>query len=75
MLIELRPRVIHNHTEFTIFASPFASKKLKFSDHEALRFLNSQKKTGSRHAKCVEYIEEYFCPQIVWGIENKVASV
>ena len=46
-----------------------------FSDHEALRFLNSQKKFNARHAKWVEYIQAYtFILKHHAGTENKVAD-
>ncbi|PKA55669.1 putative mitochondrial protein [Apostasia shenzhenica] len=46
-----------------------------FSDHEALRYLNSQKKLNSRHAKWVEFLQEYtFVLKHKAGIENKVAD-
>jgi len=44
-----------------------------YSDHEALRFLNSQKKLNPRHAKWVEFIQAYtFILKHQAGIENKV---
>ena len=46
-----------------------------FSDHEALRFLSSQKKLNPRHAKWVEYIQAYtFILKYRAGTENKVAD-
>ena len=46
-----------------------------FSDHEALRFLSSQKKLNPRHAKWVEYIQAYtFVLKHRAGTENKVAD-
>ena len=46
-----------------------------FSDHEALRFLSSQKKLNPRHAKWVEYIQAYtFVLRHRAGTENKVAD-
>lgn len=46
-----------------------------FSDHEALRYLNSQKKLNPRHAKWVEFIQEYtFVLKHKSGVENKVAD-
>ena len=45
-----------------------------FSDHQALRYLNSQKKLNARHAKWVEFFNEYsFVINHRAGIENKVA--
>ncbi len=46
-----------------------------YSDHEALRFLNSQKKLNPRHAKWVEYIQAYtFVLKHKAGKENRVAD-
>ena len=46
-----------------------------FSDHEALRFLSSQKKLNPRHAKWVEFIQAYtFILKHHAGTENKVAD-
>ena len=46
-----------------------------YSDHEALRYLNSQKKLNPRHAKWVEYIQAYtFVLKHRAGTENKVAD-
>ena len=46
-----------------------------FSDHEALRFLSSQKKLNPRHAKWVEFIQAYtFVLKHHAGTENKVAD-
>ena len=46
-----------------------------YSDHEALRFLNSQKKLNSRHGNWVEFLQPY--PYVIKhkaGVENKVAD-
>ena len=46
-----------------------------YSDHEALRFLNSQKKLNSRHGSWVEFLQPY--PYVIKhkeGVENKVAD-
>ena len=46
-----------------------------YSDHEALRFLNSQKKLNSHHASWVEFLQPY--PYVInhkAGVENKVAD-
>lgn len=46
-----------------------------YSDHQALKFLNSQKKLGARHIKWVEYMQEF--PIILKhraGVENKAAD-
>ena len=46
-----------------------------FSDHQALRYLNSQKKLNARHAKWVEFFNEYsFVINHRSGIENKAAD-
>ena len=45
-----------------------------YSDHEALIFLNSQKKLNSRHDNWVEFLQPY--PYVIKhkaGVENKVA--
>ena len=45
-----------------------------FSDHQALRYLNSQKKLNARHAKWIEFLNEYsFVINHRFGIENKAA--
>ena len=44
-----------------------------FSDHQALRYLNSQKKLNARHAKWVEFFNEYsFVINHRSGIETKL---
>ena len=46
-----------------------------FSDHQALRYLNSQNKLNARYAKWVEFLNEYsFVINHRSGIENKVAD-
>ena len=46
-----------------------------FSDHQALRYLNSQKKLNAQHAKWVEFLNEYsFVINHCVGIENKVVG-
>ena len=46
-----------------------------YSDHEALRFLNSQKKLNPRHGKGVEFIQAYtFVLKHRAGTENRVAD-
>ena len=46
-----------------------------YSDHEALRFLNSQKKLNPRHGKWVEFIQVYtFVLKHHAGSENRVAD-
>ena len=45
------------------------------SDHEALRYLNSQKKLSHRHAKWVSFLQEYtFSLRHKTGLQNKVAD-
>ncbi|WKA05219.1 hypothetical protein VitviT2T_023197 [Vitis vinifera] len=46
-----------------------------YSDHEALRYLNSQKKLNSRHAKWSSFLQLFtFNLRHCAGIENKVAD-
>ena len=46
-----------------------------YSDHEALRFLNSQKKLNPRHAKWVEFLQAYtFILKHRMGVENQAAD-
>jgi len=46
-----------------------------YSDHEALRYLNSQKRLNARHSKWVEFMQDYtFVLKHKAGIENKVAD-
>ena len=46
-----------------------------YSDHEALRYLNSQKKLNHRHGHWVEYLQAYsFVLKHKSGIENKAAD-
>lgn len=46
-----------------------------YSDHEALRFLKSQKKLNSRHASWVSYLEKFsFVLQHKAGSSNNVAN-
>ena len=46
-----------------------------FSYHQALRYLNSQKKLNARYAKWVEFLNEYsFVINHRTSIENKVAN-
>ena len=45
------------------------------SDHQALRYLNSQKKLNARHAKWVEFFNEYsFVINHRASIENKAVD-
>ena len=47
-----------------------------FSDHEALRFLNSQKKLNHRHGRWVEFLQGYtFILKHRAGVENRAADV
>ena len=53
----------------------FPTKFVLFSDHQALRYLNSQNKSNARHAKWVEFLNEYsFVINHRSGIENKAAD-
>ena len=46
-----------------------------FSDHKALRYLNSQKKLNSRHVKWSSFLQLFtFNLKHYVGIENKVAD-
>ena len=46
-----------------------------FSDHQALRYLNSQKKLNARHAKWVEFFNEYsFVLIIVLVLKTKLLT-
>jgi hypothetical protein len=46
-----------------------------YSDHEALRYLNSQKKLNHRHGHWVEYLQAYsFVLKHKSGIENKATD-
>jgi hypothetical protein len=46
-----------------------------YSDHEALRYLNSQKKLNSRHGRWVEYLQAYsFVLKHRKGVENQAAD-
>ena len=48
---------------------------LLFSDQQALRYLNSQNKLNARHAKWVEFLNEYsFVINHRAGIENKAVD-
>ena len=53
----------------------FPTEFLLFFDHQALRYLNSQKKLNTRHVKWVEFLNEYsFVINHRVGIENKAAN-
>ena len=46
-----------------------------YSDHEALRYLNSQKKLNSRHGRWLEFLQDYtFVLKHRSGVENKAAD-
>ncbi|KAK8928243.1 hypothetical protein KSP39_PZI017395 [Platanthera zijinensis] len=46
-----------------------------YSDHQALRYLNSQKKLGHPHAKWVQFMQEYhYALNHRAGVENKSAD-
>jgi len=50
-------------------------KFVLYSDHKALRYLNSQKKLNHSHVHWVEYLQAYsFVLKHKFGIENKVAD-
>ena len=51
------------------------TKFVLFSDHQALRYLNSQNKLNAQHAKWVEFLNEYyFVINHRVGIENKATD-
>ena len=63
--------------------SPFAIGAITFSlhefvvysDHEALKYWNSQSSINPKHARWIEYISEYsFVLKHKSGVENKVAD-
>jgi len=46
-----------------------------YSDHEALRYLNSQKKLSTRHERWIELMQDYtYTLKHTSGVENKVAD-
>ncbi|KAK8916151.1 hypothetical protein KSP39_PZI023352 [Platanthera zijinensis] len=46
-----------------------------YSDHQALRYLDSQRKLGHRHAKWVEYLQDFhYVLKHRAGVENKPAD-
>ena len=46
-----------------------------FSDHEALKYLNSQQKLNARHARWIEYLQSYtFVLKHKVGSENRAAN-
>jgi len=46
-----------------------------FSDHEALKYINSQKKLNSRHSRWVEFLQDYtYTLRHKAGVENKAAD-
>jgi len=46
-----------------------------YSDHEALKYLNSQKKLNSRHDRWVEFLQDYtYILKHKAGVENRVAD-
>ena len=47
-----------------------------YSDHEVLRFLNSQKKLNHRHGRWVKFLQAYtFILNYLTGVENCIADV
>ena len=53
----------------------FPTEFVLFFDHQALRYLNSQKKLNASHAEWVEFLNEYsFMINHCDGIENKVVD-
>jgi hypothetical protein len=48
---------------------------LLFTDHDSLRYLNAQKKLNARHARWVNYLQEFtFVLKHKAGVENAVAD-
>jgi len=46
-----------------------------YSDHEALPFLNSQKKLSARHSRWIEFMQDYtYTLKYTSGVGNKVAD-
>ena len=46
-----------------------------YSDHEALKYLNSQKKLNLRHDRCVEFLQDYtYALKYKAGVRNRVAD-
>ena len=46
-----------------------------YSDHEVLKYLNSQKRLNARHIKWMEFLQDYtFVLKYKAGVENKVAD-
>ena len=46
-----------------------------YSDHEALRYLNSRKKHSARHCRWIEFMQDYtYTLKHTFGVENKVAD-
>jgi len=45
-----------------------------YSNHEALKYLNSQKRLNARHSKWVEFLQDYTLFSNKAGVENKVAD-
>lgn len=63
-------RVLH-HWRHYLLPNDF----VLYSDHEALRFLTSQKKLNTRHGRWVEFLQAYtFVLKHKSGVENKVAD-
>ena len=53
----------------------FPSKFVLYSDHEALKYVNSQKKLNHRHGKWVSFLQEYtFVIKHKSGAENKAVD-
>ena len=47
-----------------------------YSDHKALKYLNSQKRLNARHNKWVKFLQDYtFLLKHKAGVQNKVADI
>ena len=65
--------IVQSHRFLRFYLLP--TEFVLFSDHQALRYLNSQKKLNARHAKWVEFLNEYsFVINHHSSIENKAVD-
>ena len=54
---------------------PFTQEFVVYSDHEALKYWNSQTSVNPRHGRWVEFISEYsFMLKHKSRVENKIAD-
>ena len=53
----------------------FPTRICYFLDHEALKYINSQKKLNSRHGRWVKFLQDYIYTLLhKAGVENKAAD-